>query len=383
MPPFPWHTVTTDYITGLPLTPRGKNAILVFVDKLTKYVYAVPCSDTSDAVDWVNMCVEHVVQHQGLSDAVVSDRGPQFISSINQALAARLGIKWKLSTARRPQTDGQTERANKIIEDVLRHFVSPNMTDWDQYLCMVQFAMNTVCHEPTQQTPFFPNHGRTPRTPLDILLPHSSALDNPASNAFADKMQQMVARAKRLTLAALQRHKRYYDAKHTFAVFAVADEVLLSTSGLNLKTAGTNKLAPRWVGPFKVLERIGSLAYRLDFPETMRIHNVFHISVLKRYHSDGRVQPPLPEVIDDEPEWEIERILKHRLVKRGRKTKVEYLVKFVGYGPEHNLWQWDTQHCEQTVMDYWATKPESERLVVMLYPLSPSSACVVLGKCQG
>ena len=88
------------------------------------------------------------------------------------------------------------------------------------------------------------------------------------------------------------------------------DQVLLATSGLNLKTAGTNKLAPRYVSPFQVLERGGQVAYKLDLPETIHIHNVFQFSLLKRYHSDGRTQPPPPcEIIDDEPEWEVERIL--------------------------------------------------------------------------
>ena len=146
VPPYAWHTVTTDYITGLPLTPNGNNAIAVFVDKLTKYVYAVPCNDKLNAVDWANMYVEHVVQHEGLSAVIISDRGPQFISAFNKALAFRLGITWNLSTARHPQTDGQTERANRIIEDVLRHFISPNMTDWDQHLCLAQFAMNSAWH---------------------------------------------------------------------------------------------------------------------------------------------------------------------------------------------------------------------------------------------
>lgn len=177
----------------------------------------------------------------------------------------------------------------------------------------------------------------------------------------------MVARAQKLTIAAQQKHKRYHDAKHAPAVFAVNDEVLLSTAGLQLKISGTNKLAPKWIGPFKVLERIGAVAYKLELAVTMKIHDVFHVSLLKPYHRDGRVEPLRPpELIDDEPEWEVDWILEHRLVKRGRKNKVEYLIKFVGYGPEHNLWQDDMSNCADSVDDYWAIKPESERLVNML-----------------
>ena len=182
------------------------------------------------------------------------------------------------------------------------------MIDWDLHLCMAQFAMINAWHETIQQTPFFLNHGRAPKTPLDIIIPHRPVLDNPTSCTFAWRLQQIVAKARKFTLAAQQRHKRYYDANHVPKVFAVNDSVLLSTSGLNLKIAGTNKLAPRFIGPFKVLERIGAVAYKLDLPETMRIHNVFHVSLLKDYHADGRTQPPpLPDIINGEPEWEVER----------------------------------------------------------------------------
>ena len=122
------------------------------MDKLTKYVYAVPCNEKSNAVDWANMYVEHVVQHEGLSTVIMSDRDPQFISAFNKALSLCLGISWNMSSARHPQSDGQTERANRIIEDILRHFVPPNMTDWDQHLCLAQFAMNSVLFESWQVT---------------------------------------------------------------------------------------------------------------------------------------------------------------------------------------------------------------------------------------
>ena len=175
------------------------------------------------------------------------------------------------------------------------------------------------------------------------------------------------ARARKHTIAAQQRQKRYYDATHQHEVFAVVEEVMLSTAGLNLKIAGTKKLAPKWVGPFKVLERIGPVAYKLDLPETMKIHDVFHVSVLKRYFRDSRTKPgPPPEVIDDVPQWEVDCILDHQLVKRGDKTAIEYLIHYLGNGHESNERQSDVSDCELSVQDYWSSKPESERLVVML-----------------
>ena len=113
-------------------------------------MYAVPFYE--NVADWANMYVERVVQHEGLSAVIISDRGPQFNSAFNKALALRLGISENLSTARHPQTDHQSEHALSIIEDILHHFVSPNMTDWDQHLCLAQFAMNSAWHETIQQT---------------------------------------------------------------------------------------------------------------------------------------------------------------------------------------------------------------------------------------
>ena len=89
VPPYAWHTVTTDYITGHPLTADGNNAIVMSVDKLTKYVHAVPCKTTSDVVDWANMYMQHGVQHEGLPPVIISNRAPHS----NKQSVARLGIQ--------------------------------------------------------------------------------------------------------------------------------------------------------------------------------------------------------------------------------------------------------------------------------------------------
>ena len=95
----------------------------------------------------------------------------------------------------------------------------------------------------------------------------------------------------------------------------------------------------------------------------MKVHDVFHVCYLKPYHRDGRVHPPpLPEVIDDEPEWEVDRILDHRQLKQGRQSKVQYLLRFTGYGAEHDMWQDDVSNCSRLVQEYWDSKPVTQRL---------------------
>ena len=131
--------------------------------------------------------------------------------------------------------------------------------------------------------------------------------------------------------------------------------VLLSSKNIRLKGVGTPKLMPLWLGPFKIQERVGKVAYRLELPDTALIHDVFHVSLLKPYKSDGTVQPPPPHyIMDGEQEYEVEEILAHRL-QRG-KLKQEFLIKWLGYGPEHNTWEpeGNVVHAPEKLADYWA-----------------------------
>jgi hypothetical protein len=120
--------------------------------------------------------------------------------------------------------------------------------------------------------------------------------------------------------------------------YPVGAEVLLSTKKISLVTPGPPKLWPKYIGPFRVLQRIGKVAYKLELPANMGIHPVFHVSLLRKFVPGKQaLPPPLPEAIGSE--YVIEKILDFRIRKVGRGQRKEYLIKWEDYGPEHNTWE--------------------------------------------
>ena len=273
-------------ITGLPKTPRGHDAIVTFVDRLSKRVIFVPTTSNIDAVGYAGLFFTNVFRHFGLPKALISDRDPRFTSHFWKALFARLGTNLKISTSHHPQTDGQTERANRTIEDMLRAYVSPYQHHWDEYLIAAEFAYNNSVQASTEFTPFYLNNGRHPYTPLSLALPDSFPSDkdkSPAANSFIGKFQTSLARAKDALHRAQARQRSYANKSRRDAEFSVGDHVLLSTQhlSLNLHEGSTPKLCPKYIGPFQIIEVLSPVAYRLKLPASMKCHNVFHISLLK------------------------------------------------------------------------------------------------------
>ena len=157
--------------------------------------------------------------------------------------------------------------------------------------------------------------------------------------------------------AAQQRQKAYADLSRREVHYEVGQQVLLSTRNLTLKMIGSAKLMPKYVGPFTVIQKINPVAYKLKLPPCMKIHNVFHVSLLKEYREDGSVKPPPPpSLIDDVLEYEVERVLCHRTRKIGRSVKTEFLIKWLGYGAEHNTWEPEVNltNCPEVLSEYWA-----------------------------
>jgi hypothetical protein len=156
----------------------------------------------------------------------------------------------------------------------------------------------------------------------------------PSADLFARKLKEDLDRARKFLVAAQDRQKYYADLRRREISLDVGQKVLLSTK--NLQMHGTPKLLPRYIGPFTISEQVSPVAFRLILPAHYKIHDVFHASLLKAYKDSGTVQPPPPELIDGEEEYEVEDIIAHR-DRRGNKT--EYLVRWVGYGPGHDSWE--------------------------------------------
>ncbi|CAI7834108.1 unnamed protein product [Closterium sp. NIES-54] len=283
-------------------------------------VHFMPTTTDVSAEDTAKLFVTHVFRLHGLPRVMVSDRDPRFTSRFWQEVIKTLGTKLKMSSAFHPQTDGQTERTNRTLEQMLRSFISPTQDDWDELLPVVEFAVNNSVHESTHEKPFVLNSGRHPTTPATHGIKN---LKIPAAKDFIGNQQAALKSARHWLQLAQQRQNSYADMKCREVVFAVGDKVLLSTKNIRLKIPGARKLFPRWIGPFKVIARV-----------------------------EGKYLPPPTIALEEELFYEVERVLTHRNRQRGRKTVREFLIQWKGYGPEHNSWEPEEHLTEVAVQAY-------------------------------
>ena len=279
-----------------------------------------------------------------------------------------LDIHLGMSTAFHPETDGQTEIKNKLVEQILRNYVDYRQRDWDALLPLVEFAMNNVKSATTGASPFFLNSGLHP------LLPsyHGQSSDNPAALTSLKTLHANLSLAKDLIRRAQDTQRHHANLRRRDLAFSDGDLVLLDASHLTTDfqmNRPSKKLAARWIGPFPVLRRIGKVAYTLDLPDNMRIHPTFHVSRLKPFVDPSTFDPlwapdtrPPPTIIDGKEEFELECI--H--AKRKRRGKVEYLVHWKGPDPDdHSEDRWlplsELEHAQELVADFEDNLPLSNR----------------------
>ena len=340
-----WHTITTDFITKLPPTTTGFDAIAVFVDKYSKMVHYVPTHTNINAVQFCELFINNIVRLHGLPSCIISDRDVRFTSSFWNAVCKQLQIKLSMSTSYHPMSDGQTERANRTLEEALRSYINYKQTDWDQHLALIEFAHNNVVHSSTGYSPFFLNSGQHPRTPVHDQLGNECNINETAATTISNLYDTLDSALTNIEKSQQKQAKYANEHRRDFEQFNIGDLVLLSTA--NLRSTGPGraaKLSPQRIGPFRITRVLSKLNYELDLPETMnKKYNIFHVSLLTKYnetenkYSSGpsSLTRPPPEIIDDEELFEVQQILKHRFNGNRR----QYLVHWKGYELHESTWE--------------------------------------------
>lgn len=338
LPAYPFQEISMDFITGLPSSARADgeeyDAILVIVCRMTKFAIFLPCKKTLTAAQLAQLIHEHVECRYGTPEGIISDRDKLFTSQFWGDLMIERATTRRMSTAYHPQTDGQTERMNQIIERYLRIYTGNSPLQWAAQLPEAAFAYNNSRHSTIGVSPMEALYGYHPRiveyTPQHSKTPVQGVVERIAT------LQRVRAEAREAWQQAVESQAKYYNKRHQAQEYRVGQTVGLSTRNFRFKH---RKLAPKYI-KVAIAKRIGKQAYQVHLPEQYRrMHDVFSVSLLEpwpeaRQALDGH-STNLPELEEDENEWEVEEIVADKKV--GDDTF--YLVKWTGWPVEYNTWE--------------------------------------------
>ncbi|KAL6573208.1 hypothetical protein OROMI_012824 [Orobanche minor] len=286
IPEWKWEHITMDFVVGLPRTMRKNDAIWVIVDRLTKSSHFLPVRMTYGMEQYARIYIREIMRLHGVPVSIVSDRDPRFTSKFWKSLQSALGTKLNFSTAYHPQTDGQSERTIKTLEDLLRACVLDTGENWKNILPLVEFAYNNSYQATIQMALYEALYGRKCRSPLYWSeVGEGKILGPELIGQTVEKIAEIRSRIK----TAQDRQKSYADKRRKDIKFEIREKVFLKVAPMKgvIRFGKKGKLQPRFIGPFEILDRVGDLAYRLALPpELSAVHNVFHVSILRRYVHD-------------------------------------------------------------------------------------------------
>lgn len=351
----PWESISMDYIVGLPIS-EGCGCIMVVVDRFSKYGTFIPTPKDCMAEISAKLFLKHVAKYWGLPKSIISDRDSRFTGKFWTELFRLMGSALHFSTSFRPQTDGQTERVNALLEIYLRHFVSANQADWAKLMDVAQFSYNLQRSEATNKGPFELVTGQQPLTPLTLEMGYSGS--SPTAFKTVMSWHEQAETAKSYLNKAAKKMKKWADVKRKPLEFNVGDLVMVKIITQRLKATRPlhQGLVRRYEGPFTILKKVGKAAYKVELPPQLKIHLVFHVSNLKPYHGDKAepergISSRAPPATYASYEKEVDYILAERKVsRRGVKAYPNFLVKWKGlpeaeasWEPGANMWQFEDE----------------------------------------
>ncbi|GJZ74245.1 putative reverse transcriptase domain-containing protein [Tanacetum coccineum] len=296
IPQWKWDNITMDFVTKLPKTSNGYDTIWVIVDRLTKSAHFLPMRENDSMGKLAKLYLKEVVTRHGIPVSIICDRDGRFTSGFWRAFQKALGTRLDMSTAYHPQTDGQSERTIQTLEDMLRACVIDFGNGWERHLPLIEFSYNNSYHTSIKAAPFEALYGRKCRSPVCWAEVGDAQLTGPE---IIHETTEKIVQIKQRIQAARDRQKSYADVRRKPLEFQVGDRVMLKVSPWKgvICFGKRGKLNPRYIGPFKVLAKVETIAYRLELPQQFsRVHSTFHICNLKKCLSNE----PLDEIdIDD------------------------------------------------------------------------------------
>ncbi|KAK1415010.1 hypothetical protein QVD17_30779 [Tagetes erecta] len=316
------------------------------VDRLTKSARFLAVKENDNTEALAKVYLKEVVSRHGVPLSIISDRDPKFTSAIWRSLQKSLGTRLNLSTAYHPQTDGQTERTIQTLEDMLRACVLDFGKRWESHLPLIEFSYNNSYHTSIKMAPFEALYGCKCRSPICWAEVGDSQITGPD---LVHETTEAIVQIRSRMAAARDRQKSYADKRRKPLEFSVGDRVLLKVSPWKgvIRFGKRGKLNPRYVGPFKITKRVGPVAYELDLPDELSgVHNVFHVSNLKKCLADESLAVPLEELQVDEKLCFVEEPVEimDREVKTLKHSKIPIVrVRWNSKrGPEHT-WEREDQ----------------------------------------
>jgi hypothetical protein len=329
-----WSNIALDFIKGFPRV-NGKTVILTVVGQFSKYAHFVPLGHPYTTTTVAKAFFDNIVQLHDMPTSMVSDRDPVFTGHFWQELFKLFETQLHFSSAFHPQSDGQSEATNHIITMYLRCLSSDIPRQWLQWLPWAEYCYNTTFQSSMCTLSFRVVYGRDPPS-LRQFVPGEAML--PAMQTQMASWDEFLAEIKERLEQAQHQYKKFYDTKHREVEFAVGQWVwlrLIHRPITSLDVKGRGKLGPKFYGPFKILERIGDVAYKPQLPAGARIHDVFHVGLLKKFHGE----PPsalavLPPIHHGRACLDPEAVTQARLA-RGRR---EILVHWKGQAATEASW---------------------------------------------
>ncbi|KAH9648372.1 Endonuclease [Citrus sinensis] len=318
---------------------------MVVVDRYSKYATFIAAPADCKADEAARLFVKHIVKLWGVPKSIVSDRDPRFTGRFWTELFKMLGTDLKFSTSFHPQTDGQTERINGLLEMYLRHYVSAHQRDWAKLLDIAQFSYNLQRSEATGKSPFEIIMGFQPMTPNAIASTYGGK--SPAAHKLAREWHEEADITRAYLDKAARKMKKWADTRRRHVEYKEGDQVMIKLLPQQFKTLRKvhKGLVRCYEGSFRVVRRVGNVSYQLQLPPRLKIHPVFHVSLLKPYHEDmgepsrGELRRA-PTAVVTAFDKDVDYIIADRTVsRRGVPAHSEYLVKWKNLPESEATWE--------------------------------------------